>query len=119
MARSRSIQINLKPYSNKQRPDFKWAVYWPSDVPGAPRKVRRFKMKKEAKAFAEQKEIDVHNKGAEGGAVHSNAIEEAKWAAKQLEPYAYCRRPDWVGCCQQWITAKLPRLGGLVYRANL
>ena len=44
-------------------------------------------MKKDATAFAEQKQIDVTNKGSEGGAVHSNAVEEAKWAEKVLRPY--------------------------------
>ncbi|WP_396259960.1 tyrosine-type recombinase/integrase [Haloferula sp. A504] len=64
----------------------KWVVYWPAATPGKPRRYRRFKLKKDAEEFQEQKEIDVQNKGTEAAAVHDEALSELKWAVQVLEP---------------------------------
>lgn len=103
MPRGRSLKVEVREYSNPRRPNDRWIVYWPNETPGRARRSKRFQKKIDAKAFAEQKQIDIHNKGAEGGAVHSDAVEEAKWAMKTLEPYgvsirevvdAYIERQD-------------------------
>lgn len=87
MSRGRSFKVEVRDYANAKRPNHSWIVYWPNEVPGRPRKSKRFRTRVDADRFAEQKQIDIHNKGAEGGAVHQDAVDEAKWAIKQLAPH--------------------------------
>lgn len=87
MPRKRSLDVTISDYRNSNRPEFKWIVRWPAEVPGEPRRYQRFKTHKQAKAFKERKEIDLEKKGVEGASIHQNAIEEAKWAIQALEPY--------------------------------
>ncbi|RYD64221.1 MAG: hypothetical protein EOP83_10310 [Verrucomicrobiaceae bacterium] len=86
MARGRSHEVSLEEYVDVARPKLKWIVRWPSGEPGGRRKEKRFKLKTAAKAFKEQKEIDVLNKGAERASVHSDAVDEVKWAMEALAP---------------------------------
>ena len=86
MARKRSTDVTISEYSNSSRPEWKWVVYWPAATPGKPRKYRRFKTKKAAKLFLEQKQIDVVNKGTETAGVHDEALDELKWAVTALRP---------------------------------
>lgn len=87
MARSRSNDVILEKYADATRPKLKWIVRWPSAEPGGRRKEKRFETKAKAKAFKEQKEIDLLNKGAERAGVHGNAVDEVKWAIESLAPY--------------------------------
>lgn len=86
MARGRSHEVTLEEYSDAARPGLKWIVRWPSGEPGGRRKEKRFRLKTAAKAFKEQKDIDLLNKGAERAAVHSDAVDEVKWAIEALAP---------------------------------
>lgn len=87
MPRARNTRVSLSAYSEAARPDLKWAVRWPSSEAGGRRMVRRFEKKSDAKAFKEQKEIDLLNKGAERASIHSDGVEDAKWAIEALAPY--------------------------------
>jgi len=87
MPRARDNSVSLAPYSEAGRPDLKWAVRWPSPEAGGRRLVRRFAKKIEAKQFAEQKQIDLLNKGSERAAIHADAVDEVKWAIEALAPY--------------------------------
>lgn len=87
MPRSRNPKVSLEPYSDSSRPNLKYVVRWPGATPGSRRKEKRFALKKDAKQFKEQKEIDVFNKGSERAAVHGQAVDEAKWAVEVLAPY--------------------------------
>ena len=81
-----SGEVTLKPFHSKHRPEWKWVVYWPSDIPGKPRKSSRFRTKAEAEKFRFEKEIQVTNDGRKAAALRDSVISEAVWASEQLKP---------------------------------
>ena len=87
MARSENAKPSLRPFKSKVRSAHKWVVYWPNDVPGKPRKYRRFEKKKDADAFLLEKEIEILNQGRKAAATSDKTLADATWAARELEPY--------------------------------
>lgn len=90
--RRESLKVTVRPFKSKQHPQFAWVVYWPAVDPGAPRKYRRFRLKKEADAFAEEKEIEIKNRGREAAALNDRITKEAAWAMRELKPYGVTLR---------------------------
>lgn len=92
MARSENAKASLRPFKSTARPDEKWVVYWPNDVPGKARKYRRFESKKAADAFLLEKEIEILNQGRESAATTDRTLADATWAARELKPFGVSLR---------------------------
>ncbi len=85
--RRESLKVTVRPFNSKHEPQFCYAVRWPSEEAGKPRKRRKFKTKKEADKFASKKELELAGNGREVAALPDSVSKEAAWAAKELAPY--------------------------------
>lgn len=90
--RRESLKVTVKPFSSIHHPEVTHVVYWPSLEPGKPRNARRFKSKRAADAFAQDKQVEITNRGREAAAIHDSVAMEAAWALRELKPYGVTLR---------------------------
>ncbi len=86
MPRRKLTQPTLKPYSDPDRPEYKWRVFY--NKAGGKRTSSVFKSKQEANNFLEDKKVEAVNLGGEIAATLSDDIKRSVFESlKKLEPY--------------------------------
>jgi len=82
-------KVTLKPFNpgaGRGNEGYKWAVYFPHDTPGKARRIKRFKLKADATAFRDLREVELLNAGRDGGTLTAKSSREGSQRPHYIHP---------------------------------